>query len=631
MRKIGAIIICIMLAAIWLMGLRAGINGFLRISPRSTRHHVTVPTGKCPSALAVFNFRPRGDADAKYYAIAFARALADKTYCSPKHVTQQVTTDEISAAICRAKREPMAAISDNVAIKLGKKLAVAYVVSGDFTLSGNKASISCVIADTASQTARQTLSVSGTLAELPALQSKLAVAVVSAMKIKTGTSVLAELKRPNFTNSKTLILYGRSCFAQPKDCEALRWKTVEADPKAEFPVTHLLNFYKCGPSTCAELRRNSRLNQALSSSFSRFYGNSQIAILHGLLLAKKSRYKQAAAILQAVADNDPKMIRAHTALAYVGILRQDGQLALSESQKAALAWPNNAYLHAALSCAYSALAFDARHGHYSADMSPSVRRIWESNSEKSSDEARIAVKIDPDCSDGWFSVLDNGLQLSWRQDVNEAYKQLVRLEPTNVDVYTSYAFCFSPQWGGSDSEQEKVFAQAEKMFPRGSHKPLVVRALSLSSNFTANGRVGSPYGSEIQTLADEISRKIGAQSQDAITVRAQAYEINRRRPEFLQVSKLAYEKWGGLTWQYRYGMGCAFAYEDKMDNAYLRKALELFTDYRDQIPYDPRGYVQVGWCLSHLGRRAEAKAQFLKALQLDPANESAREKLKYVQ
>jgi tetratricopeptide (TPR) repeat protein len=332
-----------------------------------------------------------------------------------------------------------------------------------------------------------------------------------------------------------------------------------------------------------------------------------------------------------VAKSDPGIIRAHTALAYVARLRQNGQLALSESQKAVAAWPNNACLHASLSEAYAQLASNARHGRYWADMSNSVRKTWQDNCEKSIDEAYIAVKLDPNCSDGWFSMLRNGLQLSNRSDMDEAYRQLTRMNPTNVDVYTSYAFCFSPQWGGSDSQQEQVFAQADKAFPRGSHKPLVVRALSLCYNSTGNGRIGSPYANEVLRLSDGVSRKAGDQSKDAIDVKAQAYEINRRRPEFLQVSKLAYEKWGGLTWQYRYGMGCAFAYEDRHDAAYLNKALELFSDYRTQVPYDPRGYIQVGWCLSHLGRRAEAKEQFLKALKLDPANESARKKLQYVQ
>jgi hypothetical protein len=50
-----------------------------------------------------------------------------------------------------------------------------------------------------------------------------------------------------------------------------------------------------------------------------------------------------------------------------------------------------------------------------------------------------------------------------------------------------------------------------------------------------------------------------------------------------------------------------------------------------ELPNDVIGRLQWGWCLSHQGHRAEAKAQFLKGLELDPGNQILKEKLQYVQ
>lgn len=58
---------------------------------------------------------------------------------------------------------------------------------------------------------------------------------------------------------------------------------------------------------------------------------------------------------------------------------------------------------------------------------------------------------------------------------------------------------------------------------------------------------------------------------------------------------------------------------------------ELLAVYVDEIPFSPYAHVQYGWCLSHQGKRAEAKEEFLEALRLDPENELAKEKMKYVQ
>ena len=587
---------------------------------------VSIPKDACEKSLVVFNFRPHGSGDTKYYAIGFARALADRTYCAPHHVTQQMSVGEISGALCRAKIDPGTPISDDLALKLAKRMGVNYAITGDVTINGSTADISVCVMDTRDPKQRCVSKISGDIAALPQLQTKAVQRIISAMEIK---GEYPELQRPNFTKSETLKLYGQSYLTNSaQQTEALRWKAVDSDPGASFAVIRLLEYCNFGPSCCADLRNDKRLAGLLKSCQR---DNSHIGLLRAMILCKESEYADAEKALRKVIESDHDMIWPHASMAYVAQLRQNGQLAVAEAKAASEAWPKNPIIHGILAESYFQLAASARHGHYYSQMGYANERTWRESCENSLKEAYAAIKLDPTFPEPWFCVMNSSLQLHRQQDRDRAYQELTRLTPTNPEVYTAYAFCFTPQWGGQDADQEQIFLRAEKAFPKGSYKPLYIRAMSMCDNTTSNGRVNGPWAGEILRLADEVSAKAGADSPDAVQVRFQAYELNRKRDDLLKLSEYAFKKWGGLQWQYRVGMGCALTYERTRNPATLERARQLFADYEKEIPFDPRGYIQTGWCLSFQGKRAEAKAQFLKALEIDPDNEVAREKLQYVQ
>lgn len=587
---------------------------------------VSIPKDASEKSLAVYNFRPHGSPDAKYYAIGFARALADRIYCAPHHVTQEITTSEVSASLCRTQKDIAAPVPDDLALRLAKEMGTNYVITGDMTVNGSTADISVCVTDTRDPKHKSVSKISGDIASLPQLQTKAVDLVISAMKIKGN---FPDLQKPNFTKAETLKLYGQSfAAATAHQTEALRWKTVDTDPGASFPIIRLLEYYYFGPSSCADIKNNTRLTALLDNCRR---DDSHIGLMRAVLLQKECKYADAERAVREVIKSDPEMLGAHADLAYIAELRQNGTLAVAEAKGASEAWPNNPSYHVVLAQSYSRLATNARHSHYITEIGYAKSQVWRECCENAMKEAYAAIKIDPDFSEAWFSVLNNGVQLSRYSDRDRAYQELVKLDPTNPNVYTSYAYCFSPQWGGHDADQAEIFDQAEKAFPKGSYMPIYIRAMSMCDNVTDNGRVNGPWAGEVLRLADEVSAKAGPESQDAAQVRFQAYELNRKRDDLIKVSEYAFKKWGGLQWQYRVGMGCAFTFEKKHDTAALERARQLFADYEKEVPFDPRGYIQVGWCLSHQGKPAEAKAQFLKALELDPNNAAAREKLQYVQ
>jgi tetratricopeptide (TPR) repeat protein len=77
--------------------------------------------------------------------------------------------------------------------------------------------------------------------------------------------------------------------------------------------------------------------------------------------------------------------------------------------------------------------------------------------------------------------------------------------------------------------------------------------------------------------------------------------------------------------------GYQFRWEEAHDRNALSEACKLLTVYVDELPNNNYGHDQLGWCLSHMGNRALAKKEFLRALELDPADDLAKEKLTYVQ
>ncbi len=88
-----AIYAVLILAALAWFGPRLPLLALLkegRFQAARSEVRVNVPKEITKNSLVVFNFNSSGDADARYYAVGFARALADRLCCAPKCVTQQV-------------------------------------------------------------------------------------------------------------------------------------------------------------------------------------------------------------------------------------------------------------------------------------------------------------------------------------------------------------------------------------------------------------------------------------------------------------------------------------------------------------------------------------------------------------
>ena len=138
------------------------------------------------------------------------------------------------------------------------------------------------------------------------------------------------------------------------------------------------------------------------------------------------------------------------------------------------------------------------------------------------------------------------------------------------------------------------------------------------------------YTTAFVQVADVAAAKSRGMNEEALLIKCRSLLAQRRRAEIYDVAEQGYNTYGTNDWRYLYGLACAFRYEDNKDRSALVRAEKLNRGYVKQLPYDPRGHIQWGWCLSHLGRRDEARREFLKALALDPDNRVAREKLQYV-
>ena len=599
----------------------------------SDRVQAEIPRDVSACTLAVFNFRPSGDADARLYAVGFARALADKVCCTPTCLTQQVSVRQISQSLASAGQDPGKPPSDEVALSVGESLAVRYVLTGDFQLHGDRVDTTLYLSDTSNAASKSSIRLSGTVSGVPQLQVDAARSLIQTMKLQQSAAHAKELGRPNFTKPEVLKLYGRSFFADSvAECESYRWKAVDLDPGASFPVIRLLEYYLYSPLTCPQIKAEPRLKALLAGIPRRFPGHSQIGVLKGLLFKRQFQYGQAEAELRSVTKNDPEMAAAHTALASVALCRKDARLAVEECLKLTGMWPNNGHFHAMLAKAYREAAGSARQAHYLRDLTPERERRWRGNMEKCRKAALAAVGLDPDCSHGWKQLLAVGRERGTRGDVERACREMIRIDPRNPDAYISWAFSFSPQWGGSDSQQEQIMEEAEKAFGPESAEARMIRASILLCNAPAGtGRVGGKYAGQILRIAGEVEEQSLCLGEPALLLKCRAYMVNRRRADMLTVAEKGFATWGSHVWRYLLGMACAFRYEDEGDLSSLDRAKELFEVYAQEIPFDPRGHIQWGWCLSHQGRPAEARKKFSKALQLDPANKSAKEKLQYVQ
>lgn len=144
-------------------------------------------------------------------------------------------------------------------------------------------------------------------------------------------------------------------------------------------------------------------------------------------------------------------------------------------------------------------------------------------------------------------------------------------------------------------------------------------------------------GVDMQSYADQVTRytesaSVRARSGDgdAGIVLCRQLLAQKRYSDMYDVAERGYNQFRTNEWRYLLGLACEIRHQEYEDQEALKLGEKLFRAYVRDLPYDPDGHSQWGWCLSHLGRPDEARREFLKALALDPNNAWAKEKLKYV-
>jgi tetratricopeptide (TPR) repeat protein len=588
---------------------------------------VTVPKERSTNSLAVFNFKGSGNADANDYAAGFARALAERLSCAPTCVTHQLDASELLINVCNELGDPLTVPTFDQAVTMGRSMGTRYVVIGEMKIVGDSADISILVCDSYDSNKKTDLLISGPISDLGSLQTKAVDGIIAAMKLKPSSRQLRELRTPNFTNNKTILLYGRSM--REKDASkrlAMRWKMVESDSKSSFAVLRLLGYYKNSDLTAPQIVSDKKLQNLLTDLPHLFPDNSMMNWYRAMLLVRQFKYEQAERECNKLIKTDRDFANAHAGLAYVARLRQNGKLAIREGKSAVRLWPDNAYLHALLACDYDTAANNARHGHYIRNMDQKMYSDWESNSYKRIREALISVKMNPNLYLGWQEILAAGLELGRYDDRDRAYKELIRINPKDTSTYIEYGRGFLPQWGGTRQELEKVFIEADRAFGVGSTEACYVRASLLMCQSDH-----SKDWPEIKRLVDLGIKSSKTPHYGLLLKKCTILDSKKTRGESLKLAQQCYKRWGSLDWSDQLAGVLSAKYYDERKMDCLRQAYSLYSNYAREVPYDPYAHCHVGWCLSHLGRREEAKKEFLRALELDPTNEMAKEKMKYVE
>ena len=571
-----------------------------------------------PVTLAVFDFRWVGDDQSKYYATGFTIALGERLSHVGNCLTNQLPPVAISQKLAAYEGYGKAGVSDERAIKVGKLLGANYAITGDLELKGNQVSISAHILDvTASSAKPQVLSASGTLEDLPSCQVSLSADIAKALKLNAQFE-------PNFSSPKTLLLYGKSALAKdPQAAESLRWQVVKGDPSSRFVATRLISFYIYGPPRCNDIANDKRLAAFLEDTARRYPTDTQINSMVALLLIKQYQYEKAQMLMQTVVQSDPRNAFAHTILATIALYRMDSALALKEAKALVDLWPTSAEAHALLGQAYEAEAHGARHGHFFNEMSPAIQQAWRTNSEAAYKEACTAVKLDPDCSQAWKTILDRSRELGYSDYQRKAFEQLIRINPKNMDAYLDYAFCFSPQWGGQIGDMQPILEIVDKKL-----KPDSAEAAIAKGYIMLNGR--GYKDEEILKLADLAMARSKGKALRAIDLKCHVLMNLRRHDDLLETARKGFSIDPNPKLRQRVARGYQFQFSDHGDMAALEKSRELLSVYVNEIPFDPFGHGLLGWSLARQGKGQEARAEFLKALEIDPQDSFALEKIQYV-
>ena len=564
-------------------------------------------------------------------AIGFAQALADRLYCAPGCLTQQFSdfeTDDLLHAKGFRPTTDLVAGSRRLAECLGVDCAVAV----ELKTAGKSVALQAAIYRTREKGAPVTARIIGAKSDLAKIQTQLAARVADVLGLAPNPQQAADLKTPNFSNPLALELYGRSRLANSMaEAEGFLLKMLDSDRQSLFGCVRFVDFYARGPADCVDID-HAQAPGVLEKAEGRWPRNSLVRGLRSPLLTRLYRYSEAQDTASELVEADGDLALAHADLASVARRRSDAELAVKEAQWAVALWPSNPFHHAALARGCLLAAHNARRGHYYNEMSRETNRTWQGALRLCVAESKKAAALDPRCGDAWRTLIVAGRELGEADDTERAFRAACASDPDDLAPYVEYGFSRSPQWGGSRQEEMQVVDMAGRRFGQGSAQRRIVEAgvirqYMYSTELTLGGR----FEDDLRLPCSWKDRIKADLEQSLALVQCREHTVNRERPEIYETAMQGSGKWPSPTWRYLYGMGCQFRYEDRVDRAALNMAAGLFSSFAKEIPYEPRGWIEWGWCLSHQGNPREARKKFLKALELDPQDHVAREKLQYVQ
>jgi tetratricopeptide (TPR) repeat protein len=588
-----------------------------------------VPKDVSATTLVVFGLRPTGDANAKYYALAFADALAARVYCAPDNLTQQYATGEVWAQIGAHGGKVGVPPSDVIAKKAAQELGVRYMVTGDLALVNGVVTIQLKMTNVTALQEIAPLKVSGPLTDLARLQPPAARWIVDGMKLVLTPNEETTIAKPNFTNAEAMLLYGRGCYATGVAEQApLLWQAVEEDSSSLFTVLRIVEFC-AGNLNYEELQNEKRLTTIVNTL--QPYGSSpDFQLLKVALLRREGCYNSLEYGPEAQLRNNPNMCRAHALLAGIAVDRQDGQTAIREGKALVAMWPSNASYHALLAKCYAVAADNARHCHFFGEMTPEFVKKWETNNNECLNEASKAVALNPNCASGWsqlrLAALGNGLD----DQRLKAFRELLRLDPRDFSAYLGEATSLLPQWGGTQQERDALVAKAGKTFGPDSYEVTFIK-LWLASE----GLDEKKDWKKILQMADEAVKKSGNKDGRALYWKCQLIDFTGKAKELsaqrLEWSKLGYNRYHSPDWLKDLGKTYMLRYsatytKEKPDAELYNQACKCLYEYTQMVPFDPDGHKQLAYCLS--GDPKRAIVEYRKALALDPADSWSREQLK---
>ena len=585
---------------------------------------VSVPKTPPPNSIIMFKLKPHGDSDAKFYGAGFAIALGERMSCPHTSLILKWSSREPADSPQNQRRKRAEQWSREAALRRGKTAGVRYILIGDAQLIGDRISISAELFDVTTGSRRADFKESGNLSELPSMQVTMAQQLVRAMGLKPDAEQWEALRQPTFAKADTVLLCGKSYFAEDDHAREFGWQSWERDPGSELAAGNVLVSYVSGRDEYRDIRKDKRLSAFLETASRRFPTDPDINSMIAGLYADQYQFKKAEMLLRSIVKTDPKYDYAYGLLRYVAAWRQDADLAVKEARASVEAWPTSPHAHGALADAYDLAARNARRGHPIRELTRARRRMWQANSESAFNEAAVAVRLDPDDAHAWCIVMMTSLDLKWRDYADRAFREMVRIDPKDPTPYRYYAYGVAQDASGSKRPNE-VLALADKNLGAGSADACLVRGWALLAN--------SPKAQQFEealSLANKALTKSGRSERSrssALDLKAQALDGLDRMQDLLRTTEEGFEMDPSPRWRLLLAAARIHAESQSRDPAALRETVELLTVYTDEIPFDSYGHMYLGCCLSRLGFQDLAVNEFAWAVALDPSDRYSQDAL----